>query len=188
MDDDANILVTVSDILDNGDYNILTADTGSLALARSRNFNGEIHLLLSDFEMPGMSGVDLATAMTNDRPALKVLLMSGFSGGTLILNEGWHFLDKPFDASELRALVTGLLSPERIQILKVGRQAPNVQFPAPVPACHSTIPSRIVSRSTVFCARERRQWRDASTAEPKRAKTALRSAYSAPTVAMPGRF
>jgi hypothetical protein len=45
-----------------------------------------------------MSGVDLATAMTIERPQLKVLLMSGFPEGMLVLNEGWHFLAKPFVA------------------------------------------------------------------------------------------
>ena len=63
--------------------------------------------------MTGMSGVDLATAMTLERPQLKVLLMSGFPEGRLVLNEGWHFLAKPFVTSQLRALVVGLISPER---------------------------------------------------------------------------
>ncbi len=63
--------------------------------------------------MPGMSGVGLATAMTLDRPHLKVLLMSGFPEGMLVLNEGWHFLAKPSVASQLRALVTGLVSPDK---------------------------------------------------------------------------
>jgi YesN/AraC family two-component response regulator len=61
--------------------------------------------------MPGMSGVDLATAMTIERPKLRVLLMSGFVEETLVLNEGWHFLPKPFIASQLRALVVGLVFP-----------------------------------------------------------------------------
>jgi CheY-like chemotaxis protein len=113
VDDDPKILAIVSELLgENVDYHILTARTGSKGLEQSRNFKGEIHLLLSDFQMPGMSGTDLATVMTMDRPGLKVLLMSGFQGGTLILNEGWHFLPKPFVASRLRALVTGLVSPD----------------------------------------------------------------------------
>jgi hypothetical protein len=33
------------------------------------------------FQMPHMSGIDLATAMTLERPGLRVLLMSGFTGG-----------------------------------------------------------------------------------------------------------
>ena len=110
VDDDATMLAAVSGLLADAGYKILRATTGSNGLQRSREFKGEIHLLLSDFQMPGgMSGSDLATAMTIDRPKLKVLLMSGFDGGTLILNEGWHFLAKPFVSSQLRALIEGLV-------------------------------------------------------------------------------
>lgn len=62
--------------------------------------------------MPEMSGVELATKVTLERPRLKVLLMSGFPEGMLILNEGWHFLAKPFVASQLLALVRGLVDPD----------------------------------------------------------------------------
>jgi two-component system cell cycle sensor histidine kinase/response regulator CckA len=72
----------------------------------------EIHLLLADFQMPGMTGIELATKITAQRPEIKVLLMSGFTGGMLVLNEGWHFLPKPFIPSQLRALIVGLVSPD----------------------------------------------------------------------------
>ena len=114
VDDEPQILSVVSEVLADVDYNILTARTGSMGLQQSREFKGEIDLLLSDFQMPGgMSGVDLATAMIIERPKLKVLLMSGFPGGMLVLNEGWHFLAKPFVTSQLRALVAGLIFPDR---------------------------------------------------------------------------
>jgi DNA-binding NtrC family response regulator len=112
VDDEPTILEVVSRLLGDSEYHILTASTGSMGLEQSREFKGEIALLLSDFQMPGvMSGVDLAIAMTRERPQLKVLLMSGFPEGMLVLNRGWHFLPKPFIASQLRALVTGLVFP-----------------------------------------------------------------------------
>jgi DNA-binding NtrC family response regulator len=112
VDDDPAILKLVSGFLA-GDYKILTASGGAAALQESGDYKGAIHLLLSDFQMPGMSGVDLATKITVDRPQLQVLLMSGFPDGMLVLNEGWHFLAKPFIASQLRALIVGLISPGR---------------------------------------------------------------------------
>jgi CheY-like chemotaxis protein len=113
VDDDPQVLAVVKALLANCKYDILTAGNGFEALQKSRAFQGEIHLLLSDFQMPGMSGIELGTVMTSDRPNLKVLLMSGFDGGMLVLNEGWHFLAKPFIASQLRALVTGLVFPDK---------------------------------------------------------------------------
>ena len=114
VDDEPKILDVVSQLLGDSEYNVLRADTASMALQLSREYAGEIILLLSDFQMPGgMSGVDLATAITLERPQLKVLLMSGFPEGMLVLNEGWHFLPKPFVASQLRALVSGLVFPDQ---------------------------------------------------------------------------
>jgi FixJ family two-component response regulator len=65
------------------------------------------------FQMPVMSGIELATQMSIERPQLKVLMMSGFTEGMLVLNEGWHFLAKPFILSQLRALILGLVFPDR---------------------------------------------------------------------------
>ena len=113
VDDDPHILVVVAAVLGDSEYNVITAGSGSKAMEESRAFNGDIHVLLVDFEMPQMSGMELATMMTAERPAIKVLLMSGFDGGMLVLNEGWHFLPKPFVSSQLRALVSGLAFPDK---------------------------------------------------------------------------
>jgi DNA-binding NtrC family response regulator len=113
VDDEPDILKCVSEILADNGYDVQTYQSGEEALQQSRDYKGEIHLLLSDFQMPGLSGVELATEMTAGRPQLKVLLMSGFPAGMLVLNEGWHFLAKPFITSQLRALVAGLADPDR---------------------------------------------------------------------------
>ncbi|HSP66369.1 MAG TPA: response regulator [Bryobacteraceae bacterium] len=119
VDDDATILESVRGFLD-GDYHVLSALSGKEALERSRDFKAEIHLLLSDFQMQGMTGIELATQITAARPDIKVLLMSGYPAGMLVLNEGWHFLPKPFVSSQLLALVVGLISPDKgVQVRSV---------------------------------------------------------------------
>ncbi len=112
VDDDPAILSFVSGLLLDAGYHVLTASSGAAALQQSKHHRGEIHLLLSDFQMPAMSGIELATQMSLDRPQIKVLMMSGFTGGMLVLNEGWHFLPKPFVPSQLRALILGLVFPD----------------------------------------------------------------------------
>jgi DNA-binding NtrC family response regulator len=112
VDDDAALLESVRGFLD-GDYEVLSATSGHEALQKSKTFKSAIHLLLSDFQMEGMTGIELATQLTAERPEVKVLLMSGYPAGMLILNEGWHFLPKPFVASQLLALVVGLVSPDK---------------------------------------------------------------------------
>jgi two-component system cell cycle sensor histidine kinase/response regulator CckA len=111
VDDDPLILEVVSGIL-RGQYNILSANGGVQALQRSKDCKDAIDLLLSDFSMAGMTGIELATQITLARPTIKVLLMSGFTEGMLVLNEGWHFLPKPFISSQLKTLITNLLSPD----------------------------------------------------------------------------
>jgi len=112
VDDDAVLLESVRGFLD-GDYQVLSATNGQEALQKAKTCKSEIHLLLSDFQMEGMTGIELATQLTAERPAIKVLLMSGYPAGMLVLNEGWHFLPKPFVASQLLALVVGLVSPDK---------------------------------------------------------------------------
>jgi two-component system cell cycle sensor histidine kinase/response regulator CckA len=113
VDDEESILKHVSFFLRAGNFNVLTASSGEEALQKSRDYKEAIHLLLTDFQMPGMDGINLAKAMSVDRPQLKVLMMSGFTSGMLVLNEGWHFLPKPFISSQLLALVVGLASPDQ---------------------------------------------------------------------------
>ena len=109
VDDDPRILRSVSALLADDNYKVLTSSSGRDALQQSKAYKREIHLLLSDFQMPELSGVDLATQMTLERPKLKVLLMSGFTERSLVVNTGWHFLAKPFISSQLSALVVGLV-------------------------------------------------------------------------------
>ena len=72
VDDHAATLKSVCGFLDH-DYNVLSANNGKAALQRSKAFKPEIHLLLSDFQMAGMNGIELATRITAQRQGIKVL-------------------------------------------------------------------------------------------------------------------
>jgi hypothetical protein len=109
VDDDEANLKRVSGYLA-GDYEVLTANTSKQALRRSRTYKKEIQVLLADLQLSGMSGIDLATQIALHRPDIKVLLMSEMTGGMLVLNDGWHFLPKPFIPSQLRGLIISVLS------------------------------------------------------------------------------
>jgi CheY-like chemotaxis protein len=111
VDDEPANLELVCKLLER-DYVVLRANNAKEALQQSKDCKDEIYLLLSDFEMPVMSGIALAIEITRERPNIKVLLMSGYKEGMLVLNEGWHFLAKPFMPSQLRTLITGLVSPD----------------------------------------------------------------------------
>ena len=126
VDDESQVVSLVSEVFAGRGFDIITAVSGADALKQARGFDGEITMLLTDFEMPGMSGIELATRLSEVRPKIKVLMMSGFDGGMLILNEGWHFLAKPFIAPQLRALVAGLIYPDK--------DSRFLESPAPLPS------------------------------------------------------
>jgi DNA-binding response OmpR family regulator len=109
--DDARVSAFMTKSLVNSNYKVLSAHSGEEALKEMKHYNQEIHLLLSALDMAGVNGLGLAAQVSTKWPDLKVLLMSECRGGTLILNEGWHFLPKPFVASQLNALILTLISP-----------------------------------------------------------------------------
>src|SRR5512132_4058121 len=101
-DDDGSIQVFVAALLHRLGYNVIVASDGKDALQKARGFAGTIHLLLSDVDMPGMTGIELATQLNQERPDTKILLISGLPSGMLVLNNGWQFLPKPFLNAMLR--------------------------------------------------------------------------------------
>ena len=109
-DDDGQLQTFISALLTRCGYNLIVAGSGQDALQKAREFGGVIHLLLSDVEMPGMTGIELATQLNQERPDTKILLISGLPSGILVLNNGWQFLPKPFAADMLRDRIRDFLS------------------------------------------------------------------------------
>jgi DNA-binding response OmpR family regulator len=109
-DDDGLLQKFVASLLKKAGYNLIVANDGKDALQKAREYNGTIHLLLSDVEMPHMTGIELAIQLNQERPDTKILLISGLETGMLVLNNGWQFLPKPFMAEMLRDRVRDFLS------------------------------------------------------------------------------
>lgn len=90
-------------------YTVLEADSGAEAVKVSREYEGAIHLLLTDVVMPVMSGRMVADQIMKDRPETRVLFMSGYTGQTVgqhgVLAEGSFYLQKPFTREGLACKV-----------------------------------------------------------------------------------
>jgi DNA-binding NtrC family response regulator len=97
-------------ILQDGGLEILSASSATEAMSIESEFRRPIHLLLCDVVMPGIVGPELATTLKKRRPGMRVMLMSGYpDGALLVLNYGWHFIQKPFVAELLLEKVKGIL-------------------------------------------------------------------------------
>jgi CheY-like chemotaxis protein len=111
VDDTADVLVAVGAFLVSEGFVVVSAGDGDKAL-RLIAGDPEIGILITDYVMPGLSGVDLITQATQMRPDLRALLITGYpnADGLAELPSHIKILTKPFRRSALisqvRALVT----------------------------------------------------------------------------------
>jgi DNA-binding response OmpR family regulator len=95
-EDNQPLRTRLARVLEKNGYEIIVAEDGLEALEKAKQHEGDIHLLVSNIEMPGITGIELAKRLRSDRPHMGVLLISGMPDGMMVLDDGWHFLPKPF--------------------------------------------------------------------------------------------
>jgi DNA-binding NtrC family response regulator len=117
VDDTKMVRELVVGILQDAKFHVLQAGNGEDAMKVAAEHAGKIDLLLSDVQMPGMTGPDLGEALKKSRPDMRAMFMSGFSGGSLlVLNYGWAFIEKPFVPAKLMQMVDNVLhTPDKSQ-------------------------------------------------------------------------
>src|ERR1035437_7493749 len=102
VEDDVHEQYFVWKLLKADGFAVLTAGNGEFALEASRSHPGPIDLLLTDTEMPRMSGLELCRNIRVERPGIKVIVMSGDLGREQVSMNGLPFLQKPFTPMALR--------------------------------------------------------------------------------------
>ena len=104
-------LKLIKGILEDAGFTVLAARNPNEAKRVEAGFEGTIDLLLSEVMMaPDLLGTKLAEALKKRRPKMRILLMSAYPGGELlILNYGWHFIAHPFMAEALVGRVKAVL-------------------------------------------------------------------------------
>ena len=109
LEDEPEILRVGETMLVNLGYRVLTATLPDEAIRLAENHSGAIDLLVTDVVMPGMNGRDLSKRLTTLIPNLKCLFMSGYTANVIahqgVLDEGVHFIQKPFSMKELATKV-----------------------------------------------------------------------------------
>jgi two-component system cell cycle sensor histidine kinase/response regulator CckA len=95
VEDNEEVLKLMSRVLDTSGYHVIEAHNGAEAIDRSRLRGGPIHLMLSDIEMPGMSGLELARSIAAERPEMRTLFMSGHSLDVVEKHGIQFYLEKP---------------------------------------------------------------------------------------------
>ena len=113
VEDDPMIRGLVSQTLETQGYKVVVADDGWEAVQLARKFDGRIDLLFTDVVMPGLGGAELAVAVRELHPEIKVLFMSGYARSQ-VTEEGVPpdaaLLEKPFTPDKATAMVRDLLA------------------------------------------------------------------------------
>ncbi|MBI2061514.1 MAG: PAS domain S-box protein [Nitrospirae bacterium] len=113
VEDEHRVRGLAKEILERHGYRIIEASGPAEALSLAGDHSGEIHLLLTDVVMPQMNGRELAGRLAVDRPAMRILYMSGYTDDSIVqqgvLAAGTPFLQKPFTAAGLTAKVREVL-------------------------------------------------------------------------------
>jgi DNA-binding NtrC family response regulator len=116
VDDEAAARTALADLLKAEGYSVETAGDGFKALGRISTF--EPDLVLTDFNMPGMDGVELMTKLKEQNAELPVVLMTAFgaveTAVSAMRNGAADYLLKPLNMDELLIVLERAL--ERVRL------------------------------------------------------------------------
>lgn len=114
VEDEVQVRLLVERLLQRQGFAILTAENGLQAVELSSTYEGAIDLLLTDVVMPHMGGPQAAELICRQRPAIRVIYMSGYSEemfrlqGETVVEAA--FLGKPFTPDDLRRTIVAALA------------------------------------------------------------------------------
>jgi CheY-like chemotaxis protein len=105
VEDEKALLSAMELALAGKGYRVLAAASPLDALLLVQQHAGPIHMLVTDVVMPGLNGKELAARIGRDRPGLRVLYLSGYTGDILarrgLITENIRFMQKPFRLLDL---------------------------------------------------------------------------------------
>jgi two-component system, cell cycle sensor histidine kinase and response regulator CckA len=114
VEDEPSVRALAARVLRDRGYKVLEAPDGSEALNIAREYKEEIHMVLTDVIMPGISGTVLVGRLEHLRPGIKALYVSGYTDNAIvhhgILDSNVAFLQKPFTTDSLVRKIREVLS------------------------------------------------------------------------------
>ncbi len=113
VEDEQMVRTLAARVLGMQGYQVRDFEQGVDAVEFCNNFEGDIHLLLTDVIMPGMTGKEVYDRVNLKRPNTKVLYMSGYTENVIahhgVLHDGMNFIQKPFSVENLVKKVREIL-------------------------------------------------------------------------------
>jgi CheY-like chemotaxis protein len=117
VEDNKALLEMISTMLSRSGYEVIPANSPHEAIALAHNTKTTIDLLVTDVIMPEMNGRTLFGNIEKMHPETRCLFMSGYTADVIsqhgVLDEGVHFLEKPFVTKDLMAKINEVMRRER---------------------------------------------------------------------------
>jgi adenylate cyclase len=139
IDDEEGIRRSISRALKRSSYEVFLAETGDEGLKWLENNPGKVSTVVSDYKMPGLSGMETLTRVGHIDPEITRIILTGYATMTAAIdatNEGIDgFLTKPFDNADLRSKINDISLRKRLKqfvpeaVYKKIRKHPNVLNP-----------------------------------------------------------
>ena len=114
VDDDPAILLTLAASIErlNSAYGVDTCESGAEALTYLEKHH--YVLLLTDYSMPGISGIDLARTVREQSPDTRIIMMTAY-GSDSLRKQTAHlsldaFVDKPFTVKQIREIISHIMA------------------------------------------------------------------------------
>ncbi len=109
VDDEPAVRELIRVVLKMNGYRVLEAAGGDEALRLLDSFPEPVHLIVTDVQMPGMTGRELTERVQQRSPDIKALLISGYTNAAdfheWTVPTGVAFLPKPFNVEDLERTV-----------------------------------------------------------------------------------
>lgn len=118
VDDEPNVLKAVKRLLFETEYRILTAESGEEGLIKFSEH--DIDLVISDYRMPGMNGVEFLRQVKEAHPETVRLILSGYADVSAVveaINDGqvYKFIAKPWNDQELLTTIMRALDQQQLE-------------------------------------------------------------------------
>ncbi|MGA9524299.1 MAG: ATP-binding protein [Myxococcaceae bacterium] len=118
VDDEENILRSIRRVLRRGNWEVETAPDGERGIQKVRQFRP--HVVISDFRMPGMNGVEFLARVKTESPQTQRIMLTGQADQHAVeeainQSEIFRFVSKPWDDAQLVLAVRSAF--EQVQLL-----------------------------------------------------------------------
>lgn len=147
VDDEAGMRIALTDVLERGGWQVEAFDAAEPALNRLESAPGSFALIMTDFRMSGMTGLELTRRARFAFPEIPIVMMTAFGtveDAVTAMKEGADdYLLKPFSMETVLAVVENATQGS-------ARRLPQESAPTPAKANRGGGESRMVGRDAAW--------------------------------------